>query len=507
MEIGIRDRLAMVAIPPLPSTVLGNIATDPSVKLTSRIIDGMLVLAIDATLNGGVTSGGELIMGVLTTAGDPNALSENLRGRGIALWKHPILAIDEFSIPIYISIKKEVDRNNARLDSFSLGLEEGGFRIHSVASKTGGSVPFSFKAVPKLFRTVRHLVQPSEAAEEVGDILPHYETETRQELWFEPQEIDVDSSRGGGLWERILEGLLDIFTAFIPTIVIEFIFYWERRGVEDGIRNSNQHGSSLTAVITLPNHPIPQIFLTLRSYECHPNAVFADLELKAQLSSGFLYADRFWLDAFEVATRSSKLTFSVRLPETVLDDNPELRIRWVIRRSDTGETVYSRDGRAQEVLALPLSTEIERIWLFSSSSFTVEVRVYRMLGATTEELFKDKKMLEVRDELDRSHPFVRWQHEVCVPIVEAKENGMRKHLYWKIETRNSAIHRTDLPGRCSMASRYSAGAPRAKKPLPPARLEYLDSLPFSRDMLVERRDEVCDYCFFGGPTHKVPLIP
>ena len=38
-------------------------------------------------------------------------------------------------------------------------------------------------------------------------------------------------------------------------------------------------------------------------------------------------------------------------------------------------------------------------------------------------------------------------------------------------------------------------------------LEYLDALPFPRSELVLRRAELCDYCFFGGPTSTVPLVP
>ena len=38
-------------------------------------------------------------------------------------------------------------------------------------------------------------------------------------------------------------------------------------------------------------------------------------------------------------------------------------------------------------------------------------------------------------------------------------------------------------------------------------LEYLDQLPFPIADLMARRAEVCDYCFFGGPTRTVPLIP
>jgi hypothetical protein len=36
--------------------------------------------------------------------------------------------------------------------------------------------------------------------------------------------------------------------------------------------------------------------------------------------------------------------------------------------------------------------------------------------------------------------------------------------------------------------------------------EYLDELPFPRDEIMLKREQLCDYCFFGGPTGTVPLI-
>ena len=41
----------------------------------------------------------------------------------------------------------------------------------------------------------------------------------------------------------------------------------------------------------------------------------------------------------------------------------------------------------------------------------------------------------------------------------------------------------------------------------PSVIEYLDDLPFPRENLVQRRSQVCDYCFFGGPSKSAPLIP
>ena len=49
--------------------------------------------------------------------------------------------------------------------------------------------------------------------------------------------------------------------------------------------------------------------------------------------------------------------------------------------------------------------------------------------------------------------------------------------------------------------------PFLSPPPPPPAIEYLDDLPFPRAELINQRSQVCDYCFFGGPTRTQPLIP
>jgi hypothetical protein len=35
---------------------------------------------------------------------------------------------------------------------------------------------------------------------------------------------------------------------------------------------------------------------------------------------------------------------------------------------------------------------------------------------------------------------------------------------------------------------------------------YLDELPFPIEEINAHRDELCEYCFFGGPDKFIPLI-
>ncbi len=57
------------------------------------------------------------------------------------------------------------------------------------------------------------------------------------------------------------------------------------------------------------------------------------------------------------------------------------------------------------------------------------------------------------------------------------------------------------------AARYSYSVAPTDDGSGAPHLEYLDALPFPRADLDAHRAEVCDYCFYGGPTKLVPIIP
>jgi hypothetical protein len=110
--------------------------------------------------------------------------------------------------------------------------------------------------------------------------------------------------------------------------------------------------------------------------------------------------------------------------------------------------------------------------------FSVVVRVYRPLSGRVKEFGSSRFAVTIADRFDRSHPYVHWDG-------------------WAAGTpKQSVIHRTAVPGRCSMIMR---AANRAK-------FQYLDELPFPVAEIGEHRKEICGYCFFGGPEKQVPLI-
>jgi hypothetical protein len=194
--------------------------------------------------------------------------------------------------------------------------------------------------------------------------------------------------------------------------------------------------------------------------------------------------------------------------------DPSVRIRWWVRRIDTGVTLVGADARVGAPNAMELTLDPTGRAFAGASLFDIYCRVYRPEGMATVELYRGSTTLFLADPLDRTHPFVRWRHVAFVPRVRLHLDGAGRQIRvtegYQDVTRQSKIHRTAVPGRCRFAHRYSThvlAAPDPRQPSAPS-LEYLDELPFPRSELVtrRRRREVCVYCFFGGPDKVVPLI-
>lgn len=181
----------------------------------------------------------------------------------------------------------------------------------------------------------------------------------------------------------------------------------------------------------------------------------------------------------------SKQTYTLTGDPLLWDaHDPEARIRWQIRRSDTGAPLYSitraaSDPKAGRIVVnfAELAGGLDK----APGSFTIQVRVFRFAGWGTFDYFNRSLSMIVEDRLDRSHPYVRWHRDIV-----ALSLGMI------VIHRRSALHRTAYPGRCKFADQFSY---ELDDGLP----EYLDALPFQIGDIPAHRKEICEYCFFGGP--------
>ena len=184
---------------------------------------------------------------------------------------------------------------------------------------------------------------------------------------------------------------------------------------------------------------------------------------------------------------------SVKLDPGIVDPfDLSVRVSWEVRRLDTGELIIQQDAAYSNLVSSSMGAVLgaddlsaRRIIIDRTSpalmpvdEFSVVVRVYRPLSGRVKEFGSSRFTISVEDRFDRSHPYVHWDGWAA---------GAPKQ---------SAIHRTAVPGRCSMILRAAYKA----------KFQYLDELPFPISEINEHREELCEYCFFGGPDKVIPLI-
>jgi hypothetical protein len=469
--------------PPLDLSFLAPIVEAPGATVTSRVLGGALAIGIDVTDAEDVT-----------THGSPGLLTDTTAGNDVGMWTNPA-ALPVTMGEVRAKIEEKVAAQEATLDSLLFSVEEGRLGVAGSASKGNlGSVDFSLGVVP-------HLVRPERCEEWDEEYGEHFRmcTPEREELWFEIVDVDVDVDRPW--WVVVLDGLGVLFTFGIGTLVVESYVAMVRNNVGAGISSSG--GGAMADRVqefTFAGTAEPRFRLTITQYDCHVEGVYAGLTLRPQIPLPAITGPSFVGVEEAMATT---LRYRVRLPFDSLADDPQLSVRWTVRRTDTNEVIITRDQPAIFNQSVDITGIPE---LLEAPEFEIACRVYHTMGPITTDLFNGTATLRVTDRLDRSHPFVRWDHTCYAPVVVIEADGSHTQHGFDLKHRHSRIHRTAVPGRCRMVSRYSHTVSRVEtNPLLP-HLEYLDELPFPVEELASKRRVVCDYCFFGGPTKTDPLI-
>lgn len=457
----------------LDAGFLGGIAGADGTTITAVVRDGVLGIGIDVfdAVGDGLP---------VTTEGDRNALVDFTEGDDIAISINRVavsLAFDS----VRAGIEEKVADAGADLNTYTFAVQQGRFFIAGSASSSEGSVSFSMHAVPQLTR-------------------PGFSREY-DELWFDMRDIDVDVNLSW--WAAALGSLFTIITLGFGYVVVKGLMSEKRSSTTADIsRTSLRRQAARVQEFTLPGTTGPLVRLTLQRFECLAEEVFITSTLQPQIPAPKVTGH--FVVPVEEAVSARSLDFPVLLPFDTQPDDPQLNIRWTVRRSDTNEEVFVTDGQAQPRLILRISNDF--IPFVATPEFGIECRVYRTLGADVEELFADTRTLRIFDPIDRSHPYVHWSHEVWAPQVQV-DNGSRVLLGYTATGRRSKLHRTDIPGRCRSVSHFSLNQIRDAGPgVTPSVIQYLDALPFPVADLVAQRKQVCDYCFFGGPTRTVPLV-
>lgn len=455
---------------------------------TARVLDGVLSIGIDMYWNS------------YGTGGNPELLTDVTGGMGMGIWSNPWTWLPNMRDQLLEGteeiqgVRELVEDEGATLSSFELTLREGYMRVTGRATKEPyGSCNFSFNLYPRLIHPAKTIdLGPDEYGVPCTRYIP-----SREELWFDIQDTTVDVNRNW--WVVLIEIISGIATVGIATLIVEVFVAMVRFNVTSAIEAAdNTNGNNRTHEFSI-NENGPPIVARIEAFEFHEYGVFMGLSLAPQYCIPRISGSTM-VDINEVI-RNTVLNYRIQMPHRIHEEDPKLRVRWIVRRTDNNVILHKLDGQAKDAQDLSFSD------IDNATQLRVSCRVYRTLGESIEDFYNGYIIVNVMDRLDRTHPYVRWYHYVYTPDVRVEEDGSHTILGGHIKYRISRLHRTDVPCRCTMVSRYSLSTPARFRPCRPITIEYLDRLPFRKTQLNSHRDVICDYCFFGSPisTQLLPL--
>ncbi|MEW8403721.1 MAG: hypothetical protein AB2689_28895 [Candidatus Thiodiazotropha taylori] len=449
------------------------------------------LLATARSLNGVLNIGIDLLQGTYGTVGNPQDFEDINQGLSFGIASNSDIWLLVLEADILegddnagrIGIRQQIQNAGAVLDDFTMTMGSGFIRIEISASNDYGSVESTFDVVPKLRRPATYT--------DLGDDELGYpnviSTPARDELWFDIENVNV--SLNVVWWITLLEVVSGILTVGIVAMIVEAFKDMFQRNIEASLYQDNNLSFKLG-----------DLDGRIERFEFHTDSTNIGISIATEYHTPLIYPSwseprPIYYTIIDVDERllDRELRFSVRLPHTAHINDPYLRIAWDVRRTDNNVSILTVDGRESEI-ALP--------GLPTASNLIIRCRVYRILWNPPIEIFQGNFTVYFRDRIDQSHPYVRWRHYVAVPDVSVDAQGNSTTEGYHVKFRHSKIHRTDFPERCRMVSRYSLNTPNGFRPPPwrPPEIQYLDALPFSEQEIITRRDELCDYCFFGGPT-------
>lgn len=481
--------------PPLFVPLLSRIGLGAAVSLgllTPRVLDGALAIGLD--LNPGTLS--------VATSGDFHAIKNFLSKSDIALCMNPVVVtlMTELIRPEVIAMAADEE---VTVDSFSITLEAHNFYISGHATKDDFGATFSMRAQPKLGKPETVESYDDEYGGGYAVVNPGSE-----DIWLHVYDVDLDEELPGWLYFLLTIGtivllpwapaLLFAVAKIIDSIRLSIISQIEQ-GADDSISGSRVQR------INLPATTYPFVDFTVSQLIAGSDGIQSRLWFTPDYGDAGQIVGPERLDVAEMVSQllTYRLTPALNLYHP---DDPIVRIRWQVRRTDTNAVVVTQDQQMLTPNADRVSLNLSTGDLSNCSKFTISCRVYRPLGSDVEELLNRTISLDISDRLDRTHPYVHWKHTVAIPQTEVFEGGQQEITGYNYINRQSAIHRTAFPGRCLFVAQYSEDVlPKDDASARPS-LKYLDELPFPVSELAAHRDEICEYCFFGGPGKTVPLI-
>jgi len=480
LTAAVRALLADQATASIPLRFLGGLQLSPAMTAAFRIVDDAFLVGVDVAWPTTLTFG---IVSVyptppVTSHGRAADLTDFRAGHDLAFALHPA------QIPMYFAqalagLRAQLP-DSVTIVALDISAHAGFLRVVATASINPAGV---------------HLAD----ARLSFDLIPELTTEPlftwREKVTARLENVAVDTSLTPlGTFLDVLAGLL---TVGVGSLGVAGIVDALRGGVvhqiiSQGVDVSGGSDNARNQQITLTGTRKPLIDVRIQTLQVDRDGLLSTTGVRPRLGRTRITGS----SRITSAPVTVQVHYACTLPLDLLPSDPQLRIGWTLRRLDRNVTVDSQDGWASDTRSYRAEVKIDGT--APELSMALSCRVYRVLGANTENLFTKTVILRSQDRLQHEHPYVHWGGVVPLPAyIKRADGSLHRNGIASID-RISKIHRTDLPARCLFADAYGPV-------ISPRGPSYVDRLPFDPHLLVLNRDKVCDYCFFGGPDKTSPL--
>jgi hypothetical protein len=406
-----------------------------------------------------------------TLNGDPEQLHDFAVNHDVAGVVHPN-AVDILLNDLHTEIVEGVAAEDATLDEFSISARNGHFRVSGAASKSTGTVNFSFRVVPSMFHTrpgasFRYEFKPIQIR-----------SRTWPALGFHVEDVQTDVDR---VWWVVLFGevILGIITLGSSIFIIEGMV----QAIEANFSAKVKAAKSPPVARIQRTDPPPDgigVRIGLETFDITESGVFIGISIQDQPSSSKLLGPT----VIPATYRNDVLRYILRPPAGVVVMDPALRVRWTLEDHTNNLVLRDVDGPVENRLRFEFSPGS-----FVANDFRIVGRLYRRLGAAETDLATHSLSLNVRPALPPA-AYVRWRWKAETPqMVVDPTSDTWAYLGKRSTFRYSEWHRTDAPCRA-----VNAGSSYRYE------IERADRLPFSLRLLENHRKGLCPYCFFGGPA-------
>ena len=440
-------------------------------------------LARLATSIGARVRNGALLLGLnvdndeVTIVGDPTTLADFARGNDVAGVVNP-LAVGLMLAEVHDKLQAGIEDEGAHLTGFAVSPANGYFQVSGAASKSSGTVNFTFRVVPQMYHT-----RPGAYFR----FLPKtrwVNSHTWPALAFHIEGVDTDVDRSW--WVVVLDVFLGVLTVGLATIYIEELVSAAGQDFSAQVRAAPPGAPAARVRRTIPPPGGVGVRIGVDQFEITPVGSYVGISVRATPTPAALLGPT-------VVPRTytgDVLRYVLRLPSGVSADDPALRVRWTLEDRTNDDVLADEDGPVAGRLRFDFSP-----WASGNATeFRLVARLYRRLGSQVTELGIESLPVQLRGPLP-ARAYVRWRSGARNPQITVDEatdtwtyRGEAPVLRW------SEWHRTDAPCRSVnvFAHRFD--------------IEFADRLPFPLRLLENHRKGLCPYCFYGGPAGVNPRL-